>query len=64
MKCPNCLCSKVLPQKPEGAHWWSDLPAAVVVSRVRCDTCLTHFYRVRGVGWLIRRGVSMCCPFL
>jgi hypothetical protein len=63
MKCPNCLSDKLLPTNKLGDHWWHDFPSFLLVSRVRCDTCLTHFYRLRGVGILIRRGTNICCPF-
>jgi len=51
MKCPFCLSK--WPPLP-----WQDkrrlpLLAKLFVSRVRCDACLAHFYRVRLLGWLI-----------
>ena len=61
MKCPNCLASKIYPvDKIEGPL---RPPVRWIAEHVRCETCLTHFYRLRGVGLLIRRGISFCCPF-
>ena len=63
MKCPNCLSPKIIPT--------NDLPAAFrpsvwgkLLPQVRCETCLTVFYRVRGTNLLIRRGTANCVPFL
>ncbi len=64
MICSNCRSQKLFPSKREKASWLNALPWRLLVECVRCDTCLMKYYRVRGLGLLICRGVGNCVPFL
>ena len=59
MKCPSCSSERVFPVGKEPLPWWLRLFAR----HVRCDTCLMQFYRLRGIGLMVRKGIAFCCPF-
>lgn len=51
MRCPNCS-SRLFRSLPGAQEpWW----VRRLVRHVVCDTCLTHYYLLRGTAVLIRR---------
>jgi hypothetical protein len=52
MKCPNCESIVVGPasQSP-----WFLLPFRLFISKIRCDTCLTTYYRLHFIGFPFHR---------
>jgi protein-tyrosine phosphatase len=55
LTCPNCLSEKIRTVKNENLRWWQ--AARWFSTHVYCENCLMHFYRVRGIELLIRRGI-------
>jgi hypothetical protein len=54
IKCPNCLSGKTPHEIPIHFPWYL-APLRWLVHSVRCDGCLTKYYRVRFLGWMFRR---------
>lgn len=53
MHCPNCLGRK--PPYKIQYHWpWFLFPLRLFVDKVRCNTCLVIYYRIKPLGVLIR----------
>lgn len=53
MKCPNCMTYDRLYRVRSNVPWYL-FPIRMLVVRVRCDSCLITFYRLRAYHWLLR----------
>jgi hypothetical protein len=56
IRCPNCLSTE-RPHKTRSGLPWYLAPLRLCFQPLRCDACLTSFYRVRLLGWMFRRRV-------
>lgn len=54
MKCPNCLSKEPLQPISTRLPWYC-WPLRAFLASLRCDTCLTIFFRIRVFSLLIRR---------